>query len=210
MGSQTIGMANTRLGRGKIVLQLGYWSGLAAFVTWSAMGVESVLHPLQDNRRETFWPLPFVLTVVAFVCMHLVQRGRLRTERIGFVVVMISSALMLVGNIGLQWNVHALDMLEAPLGPVIWLIGLMAFGIGILVSGVMQKYAGWAVILLEPASILSALALLPIAPLLPRGAYSGNIGKGMTLAVVTVGFRCLNRDRASRQSGLSAPDVLGG
>jgi hypothetical protein len=123
---------------------------------------------------------------------------------------MIASALMLVGNIGLQWNVLALEMLEAPLRPVIWLIGLMAFGIGILVAGAMPKYAGWAVILLESASILSALALSPIGPLLPRGAYSGNIGKGITLAVVAVGFRCLNRDRASRQSGLSAPDVLGG
>jgi hypothetical protein len=199
MSSQMIGMGEPSSVRGKTILQLGYWSGLAAFVTWFAMGVESVLRPFQDNRRELFWPLPFLLTVVAFICMHLVQRRRSRTEQIGFVIVMIASALMLVGNIGLQLNIHALDFLEAPLGPVIWLVGLAAFGIGILVAGVMPKYAGWAVILLEPVSILSAIALSPIAPLLPRGAYSGNMGKGIALAAVAVGFRRLAHHRANLQ-----------
>jgi hypothetical protein len=193
MSDQSITMGETGSIRAKKVVQFGYWSGLAAFVTWFGMGLESVLRPLQDNRRESFWPLPFLLTMVAFICMHLVQRGRSRTEWVGFLILMIASAAMLVGNVGLQLNIHALDWLEAPLGPVIWLVGLTAFGIGILVAGVMPKYAGWAVILLEPASVLSAFALSPIAPLLPRGAYSGNMGKGLAVLAVAIGFQRLGR-----------------
>jgi hypothetical protein len=47
----------------------------------------------------------------------------------------------------------------------------------------------WALILLEPSSILAALALSRIAPLLPRGAYSGNVGKGIAMGMIALGLR---------------------
>jgi uncharacterized membrane protein YgdD (TMEM256/DUF423 family) len=168
---------------------LGFRSGLLGALAWFAMGVESVLRPFQDNRRETFWPVPFVFTIIALICVHLAQRGRSRTERLGFATVMVASALMLVGNIGLQLNVRSLEVLGAPVGPVIWLVGLACFGIGTLKCGVLSRWAGVALILFEPSSILAAFALSPIAPLLPRGAYSGNIGKGIALAIVAFALR---------------------
>ncbi|MBV9939374.1 MAG: hypothetical protein JO150_12780 [Acidobacteriaceae bacterium] len=168
---------------------LGFRCGLVGALAWFAMGVESVLRPFQDNRRETFWPLPFVLTIMALVCVHLIQRGRSRTERLGFATVVVASALMLVGNIGLQLNVRSLEGLGAPAGPVIWLVGLACFGVGTLQCGVLPRSAGVALILFEPSSILAAFALSPIAPLLPRGAYSGNLGKGIALAIVAFALR---------------------
>jgi len=86
------------------------------------MGVESILRPIQDNRREMFWPLPFICTVVAFTCLHLLQRDRSRFERVSWFAIAVGSALMLLGNIGLQLNIHSLEFLDAPLGPMIFLI----------------------------------------------------------------------------------------
>jgi len=181
---------------------LGFRCGLVGALAWFAMGVESVLRPFQDNRRETFWPLPFVLTIMALVCVHLIQRGRSRTERLGFASVMAASALMLVGNIGLQLNVRSLEGLGAPAGPVIWLVGLACFGVGTLQCGVLPRSAGVALILFEPSSILAAFALSPIAPLLPRGAYSGNLGKGIALAIVAVALRDARSRKCQRAQTL--------
>jgi hypothetical protein len=74
-------------------VERGFWCGVFAFVTWSAMGVESVLRPFQDNRRDTYWVLPFVLTVATFYYVHIIQRRRSRTETVGYIIVLIASAL---------------------------------------------------------------------------------------------------------------------
>ncbi len=179
------------------IIKVGFWSAVGGFITWSAMGVESILRPIQDNRRESFWPLPFVCTVVAFTCIHLLQRGRSRFGRFSWFAIVVASALMLLGNIGLQLNLQSLAFLDAPLGPMIFLFALVLFGIGILAAGVLPKIAGWAVILLEPMSIGAALMLLPIAPMFPRGAYSGNIGKGLALGMIALAFRAFSSRRRS-------------
>ena len=147
--------------------------------------MESILRPFQDNRREAFWPVPFVFTIIAFTCVHLLHRGRSRWERFGFVMVAIASSLVLLGNIGLQLHIPPLEKLEAPLGVLVWLSGLALFGIGIPVARVVLRPIGWAVLLLEPASVLAAVLFRPIAPMLERGAYSGNVGKGIAMAVVS-------------------------
>jgi multisubunit Na+/H+ antiporter MnhG subunit len=146
-------------------------------------GVESILRPFQDNRREAFWPVPFVFTMIAFTCVHLLHRGRSRVERFGFGMVAIASALCLLGNIGLQLHIGPLERLKAPLRVVVGLVGLVSFGIGILVAGIVPNSAGRAIILLELGSVLAAVLLLPLAPMLERGAYSGNVGKGIAMGI---------------------------
>ena len=171
------------------VAKIGLRCGLAGGLIWFAMGTESVLRPFQDNRRETFWLLPFLLTIITLVCVHLIQRRRSRIESVGFAAVVIASALMLVGNVGLQLTVTWLEVLGAPAGPLIWLVGLLCFGIGTLKAGLLPRSVGWALIFFEPSSVLAAFMLSPIAPMLPRGAYSGNVGKGVALAILAFGLR---------------------
>ena len=91
--------------------------------------------------------------------------------------------------------VKALESLGFPGGAIVWLVGLVCFGIGTLIAGALPKYAGWALMLLEPSSILAALALSPIAPLLPRGAYSGNVGKGVAMGIIALGLRSVVRPK---------------
>lgn len=194
----TLGVAPHRATNEASIITIGFWSSVAGTITWSGMGVESILRPIQDNRREMFWPLPFVCTVVAFACIHLLQRNRSRLERVGWFAITVGSALMLLGNIGLQLNIRSLGFLDAPLGPMIFLFALLLFGVGIFAAGVLPKIAGWAVILLEPMSIGAAFMLLPIAPMFPRGAYSGNIGKGIALGMIAFAFRAFSsRERSA-------------
>ncbi len=190
------------------IAKLGYWNALGAFVTWFGMGVESILRPFQDNRRETFWPVPFVFTVACFLCIHLLHRGRSRIERHGFVMVAVASALVLLGNIGLQLHIAPLEKLQAPLGVVVWLVGLVCFGAGILFARILPKSAGWAIILLEPASVLAAVLLLPVAPMLERGAYSGNIGKGISMGIVALALKKV-QDGSRSDSLLRILGVIG-
>jgi len=193
MKEQIPASADVQLEHERKIAALGFRCGLVGAVSWFAMGVESVLRPFQDNRRETFWMLPFVLTMITLVCVHLMQRRRSRMAGWGFAIVMVASGLMLIGNIGLQLNLPWSQVLAAPAGPVIWLVGLVCFGIGTLKAGVLPRSAGWALMLFEPSSIAAALALSPVAPLLPRGAYSGNIGKGGALVVVAFALRRARR-----------------
>ena len=178
----------------------GLWCSIAAFITWFGMGVESIMRPWQDNRRDTFWLLPFCFTMAAFICVHRVQRGRSRTEAIGFWIVMAASALVLAGSIGLQLNIAGLKWLGFPGGAMVWLVGLVCFGIGTLMARTLPWYAGVALILFEPASILAAFALRHYAPLLERGAYSGNVGKGLAMLVIAFALRSYIRATAMQDA----------
>jgi hypothetical protein len=161
----------------------------AAAITWIALGVDSILRPFQVNARDTYWMLPFVLTMITFVYVHRVQRGDSRLERFSYYIVMLASSLVFLGSIGIQTNNKLLGSLGFPAGAILWTVGLIAFGVGTLRSKVLPSLAGWSLIVLEPLSILCGLALSPIAPLLERGAYSGAVEKGLVIALVGYALR---------------------
>src|SRR4051794_32662417 len=161
----------------------------AAAITWIALGADSIVRPFQVNARDTFWMLPFALTMISFVYVHRVQRSDSKLERFSYYIVMFASSLVFLGNIGIQANNNFLGNLGFPAGAILWTVGLIAFGIGTLRSKVLPSLAGWALILLEPLSILCGVALSPIAPLLEHGVYSGAVEKGIFIALVGYGFR---------------------
>jgi hypothetical protein len=68
MSSTAVAISAHRAVSDATIIKAGFWSAVAGFITWSAMRMESILRPIQDNRRVTFWPLPFVCTIVAFTC----------------------------------------------------------------------------------------------------------------------------------------------
>ena len=104
---------------------------------------------------------------------------------------MIASALAFAGSIGIQAEQPALAALGFPGGAVIWAVGLMVFGVATLRAAVFPRFVGIALILLEPGSILTGLALAPISPLHDRGSYSAGVEKGLALALVSYGFMIL-------------------
>ena len=102
----------------------------------------------------------------------------------GFAALMIASGLVAVGNIGLIAGIPALEIFSAPWGILLWTVGLIFFGIGTIQAGVLPRYTGVVLMLLEPGSVLTGLALSPIAPIHDRGAYTGAVAKGIAMALI--------------------------
>ena len=152
--------------------------------------MESIVRPYQENYRDLVWMIPFALTVVALVYLHAVQSSAmLRVERAGFCAVMVASAVTLLGSVGLLTNQPVLARFGFPWGALLWTIGLVGFGIGTLAARKVPRLVGMTLILLEPGSILTGLALSPIAPLHNRGAYSAGVEKGLELLFIGLGLR---------------------
>lgn len=166
--------------------------GFIGAAVWFLFGLESILRPDQWNARDTIWFVPFAFTVLTFIYMHRVQQpARNAVERYTFYALMIGSALVALGNTGLTLNNPTLSKLGFPTGAIIWIVGMLLYGIGILRAKVLPKYAGWALILFEPGSILTGLALSPIAPLHERGGYSAGVEKGLAVFFMAWGMRAL-------------------
>jgi hypothetical protein len=133
-----------------------------------------------------------VLTIAAFWLAHSVQRLDGRTsERVGLYAVLAASVLAFIGNIGVQLEQPTLAVLGFRWGAVVWAVGLVVFGIATWRMGAFPRYVGISLVLLEPGSILTGVALSPISPLHDPGAYSAGIEKGAVLALVACGVRAV-------------------
>ncbi|HEY6182278.1 MAG TPA: hypothetical protein VIW67_08530, partial [Terriglobales bacterium] len=185
------------LGCNRIALaSQGSFVAIWAAVSWVLLGIESIVRPRQVNFRDVVWIIPFSLTTAAFVYLHLVQRSReSKVETIGFYAVIIASLLAFLGNVGVQLDAPMLAKFGFPWGALLWMAGLIVFGIGTWIAKVLPWYVGLALILLEPGALLTGLALAPVAPLHDRGAYSAGIEKGFVLAVVALALSQLKNKR---------------
>lgn len=164
----------------------------AAAVSWEILGAESIVRPVQVNYRDLLWIIPFAFTAIACWYLHEVQRSRATSfERFSFYTLMAASALALVGNMGAYAAQPTLAALGFPLGAILWTLGLIAFGVATLKLRMLPPYVGVTLILLEPGSILTGLALAPVAPLRDHGAYSAGVEKGLAMAIVGIGLRWL-------------------
>ena len=169
------------------------WAGFA----WLALGAESIARPVQMNYRDALWMVPFVLSAIAFTFLHAVQRSPTdQFESVSFYFLMTASALAFLGNTGVLTNEPLLASFGFPWGAILWMLGLVAYGIATLMAKVVPRYVAISIILLEPGSLLTGLALSPIAPIHDRGAYSAGIEKGLVLALLALGMKQLARKDA--------------
>ena len=160
------------------------------------------MRPEQENYRDWLWIIPFALTALALYFVHVVQRGAHQNlERAGFYFVMFASALTFLGNIGVSLEQRTLAMFGFPWGAVLWMVGLIGFGVGTWLARVLPRYVALTLILLEPGSIATGLALAPIAPLHNRGAYSAGIEKGLCLVLIGMGLQSVLRAKSVPDSG---------
>ena len=89
--------------------RIGARFGWISTAAWIVLGMDSILRPSQDNRRDVFWWFPFAFMMLTIVAVHRVQRWRgLRVERYTYYSVMFASALALLDNLGLVFNMPLL------------------------------------------------------------------------------------------------------
>jgi hypothetical protein len=147
----------------KTAANASFIAALAA-VFWIVLGIESIVRPEQENYRDGLWMLPFALTAIAFVYVHVLQRNtEMRFEKFTFWFLIAASVLVFSGNVGLLGGWQTLSRLNFPWDALLWMLGLIVFGIGTWRTRVLPRYVGITLVLLEPASILTGLALSPIA-----------------------------------------------
>jgi hypothetical protein len=185
--------------------RFGAFVGWISTAAWMAIGMDSILRPVQDNRRDVFWWLPFGLIVLTIVAVHRVQRSRgLRMERYAYYTLMGASALAFLGNLGVMFHNSLLATMGFPGGAIVFMIGLVAFGIATWRARVFPLYVAMALILWEPGSIATGLLLAPISPLRDRGAYSAGLWKGLATAMIAAGLQAIAQKYSETQHGEDA------
>jgi len=162
----------------------GALSGLAATAAWVALGAESVVRGGEMHYRDALWTIPWTLTMITFAHLHVLQRRHNRWTAAAGGAVLVTMAMLLVGFSGLVLGVDRLAVLGFPLGALLWLVAMVPFGVATARAGVVPVRVGVALALLEPGSILTGLALSPIAGLHERGNFSGGLEKGLVVLVL--------------------------
>jgi len=174
--------------------RLGAWFGWISAAAWVLLGIDSIVRPVQDNRRDVFWWIPSFLMMLTIFCAHRVQRSKsLRLELYTFWIVMVAWSLVILGNFGLVFGIPSLLLLGFPGGAVVGAAGLIAFGVATWRAKVLPWFVGLALILWEPGSIAIGLLLAPISPLRDRGSYSAGLWKGFAIAIVAFGLQSVCR-----------------
>jgi hypothetical protein len=58
---------------------------------WVLLGIDSIVRPVQDNRRDVFWWFPYFFMMLTIIAVHRVQRRKdLHLERYTYCVVLAS------------------------------------------------------------------------------------------------------------------------
>jgi len=154
-----------------------------AGIAWTALGLESIVRPEQHNYRDYVMFVPWVLTLVAIVGMHQIQRtqgGRL--ERWGFAAVAASMTFGALAAIP-----QAFGQLESSFAFVapVWVLGMIVFGIGTSRAGVFPRWVGIALALSEMLTMGAAAAMSPWVPIRDRGSFSGAVAHGVVFLLVS-------------------------
>lgn len=163
-----------------------------AAILWALLGFDSLVRPYQDNRRDLLVLLPFTLTgVVLWLIGQIQSVARNRLGRTAFWVLIAACCLTVLGGIGNAAHNAPLERLGFPTGPLLWTVGLIVYGIASWRIRVFPRYVAWTLLLFEPASILTGVALSPIAPLHDSGSYTGGIEKAVAVLILGLATRQL-------------------
>ena len=120
---------------------------MIAATAWILLGAESVLRPGSMSYRDSVWLIPWSMTAVTLVYLHMVQRDRAgRLEPGSFWAVITAMGLAAAGTVGVLLDIDALKVLGFPLGAVLWIAAMVPFGVATGRAGVLPAYVGVALI----------------------------------------------------------------
>lgn len=164
-------------------------AGLAA-AGWLVLGLESLARHEPRQYRDGLFLAPWALYAATIAGIHLLQRHRGgRLERWGFRAVMGAMALTAVGNVGIVLGSDTLRSAAFPLGPVGFVLGMAAFGLGTNRAGMHPRRVGTLIALAQPLTMATGLALSPVAGLHETGSYPGAMFHGVVLLLLVAVLR---------------------
>lgn len=179
------------------LVRWGATSSLLGGAAWCALSLESIARPDPERYRTGLFLVPWVLSAGGVIGLHVLQhREAGRLGRIGFGATISSMLAAAIGTIAYLADVDALRWLEA-LGVVGWTVGMLMLGYATVRARVVAARAGIALMLAEPATVVTAVVLSPWVPLQSEGSYSGAIANGIAFLIVGVALR-------SERSAISA------
>jgi len=164
-------------------------------VTWTAVSVTSLIERESKAYIDAMVLVPFALTALSFVGLHLLQRHALgRFGRVSFGIAAAAMVSLLISQSTIVAGSERLLWLGFPVGALAWLVGFALYGYATAKAGVLPPLIGIGLAVAEPVTIALGVALSPIAPLSDSGNFSGAIGH----AVIWFGIAWLLAGLASR------------
>ncbi len=169
--------------------------GAIAAAAWVGISLESIVRPGEHDYRDGLILLPWVLTMAAFAALHSVQRHKAGSlEKVGFWLALAAMALTGIGNTGMLIGAEVLAPLAFPVGPLVWIPSMVAWGVGTARAGVVPRWVGAGIALNEPMTIVLAIVLSPISPITDRGSCTGALANGLVLTGIALALYMLQRD----------------
>lgn len=164
---------------------------------WIALATDSIVRNDAHRYRDGLLLVPWVLLAATLVSIHRLQREQAGgLERWGIRALIAGMAFVAVGNLDIVLT-NADSNFAFPLGALIVMGGLMAFGIGTARAGVFPRRVGVAIAASQLLTMATGVALSPLVPLHDYGSYSGGLAHGAVLLVLAASLRSYARSADS-------------
>lgn len=135
------------------------------------LGAESFVRPGSHQSRDALFLVPWALYAAVITGIHLVQRSHAsRVERWAYRFLMLAIASGAVANVALVLGADGLANAAFRLGAGGFLVGMAAFGPATARAGVLPTRVGRLLAVAQPLTMLTGVALSPIAGCTRRGA----------------------------------------
>ena len=175
----------------------------AGAAAWIALASDSIIRPESYRYRDALLLVPWVLLAATLLSVHQLQRdcaGAL--ERWGIRALLGGMAIVAVGNLHIVLA-NADSNFAFPLGALIFIGGLLTFGIGTVRAGVFPRSVGVAIAVSQLLTMVTGVALSPLVPLYDYGNYSGALAHGIVMLFVAANLK----DHARTLSSVNALPV---
>ncbi|GAA2893100.1 hypothetical protein GCM10010517_57630 [Streptosporangium fragile] len=160
---------------------------VASFLGWTALAVESFITPPPQDYRDALILIPWTLYAIVIVGVHQAQRERTGGFAvIGLVLTLAGMATSAVGNVGVLLGSQAMVAVSFPIGPGLFSLGMLLFGIATFRAGILPRYAGVMLVLAQPLTIGIGVALSWHVPVHPHGSFTGGLGHGITVLMLAI------------------------